>query len=410
MRSIAWAGFFLGLAVTTSSPGDEPATEPNAAASQRLLGPVGVNPQTTLDVESECAEEGEAMLENADVVADPEAAEEVQNEIRPIPRRTQIRLLGFLTPHTDGVELAKCGGCEQAWTDCRCNRCGWTAFGEWLLLQPRNADVLYAERALNCFTPPIGTEQIDFGAFSAYKVGVARKLHDGCSEIAASFTRFEANEKGRAVPTTGSDVLRPVLAFDPFATCDDSTSTRARASAGIDFERADLDYRSYIDHGCYRLDWLVGFGYGALKQDVQAVYDAGRVLIESDAWGYGVRLGGGAQYGTGCIRGFGHLDLTLLASNLKASYREVDDGTGVVPTTARVERDLDRIIPILDLEVGLAMDLCKNTVIKCGYVYSIWYNVVTVPEYVESVQRGDLSGPSDTLTFDGVFARLEYTW
>jgi hypothetical protein len=425
MKSISWAGFLLGLAFTAVSAGQETGSEPNPPASQRLIGSFGVDAEATTEqqpriteTDEMLAERDESTMESEDSTIESEemtveaedAVVEVQNDAGPSAKTPRARLVGFLTPQPAGTELAACGGCGHDWTDCCCNRCGWTAFGEWLLLQPRGADVLYAERALNCFTPPIGTEQIDFGAISGYKVGLARSLHDGCSEIVGTFTRFESVEEDRAVPTTGTDVLRPVLAFDPFVTCDDSTSTSARAKAGIDFERADVDYRAYIDHGCCRFDWLVGFGYGALKQDVQAIYDAGRVNVESDAWGYGVRLGGGTQYGKGCIRGFGHLDLTLLASNLKASYAEIDDGTGVVATNARVERDFDRIIPVLDLEVGLAVDLCKNTVLKCGYIYSIWYNVVTVPEYVESVQSGDLSGPSDTLTFDGVFARLEYAW
>jgi hypothetical protein len=425
MKSLTSIGLLVALSFATGVVGQETGYSQDPPASHRLIGPFGVDSDvnsdqepTIADFDEAVADTDESIMESEVSTAESEVATveveesvvEVTDDSAQISKKSRVRLIGFLTPQPAGTELAECGGCRQAWTDCCCDRCNWTVFGQWLLLQPRNADVLYAERALNCFTPPIGTEQIDFGAFSGYKVGFARSLHGGCSEIVASFTRFESVEEDRAVPTTGTDVLRPVLAFDPFVTCDDSTSTSARAKAGIDFERADIDYRATIDHGCFQFDWLVGFGYGALKQDVQAIYDAGRVNVESDAWGYGLRLGGGTQYGTGCIRGFGHLDLTLLASNLKASYAEIDDGTGVVATNARVERDFDRIIPVLDLEVGVAVDLCKNTVIKAGYVYSIWYNVVTVPEYVESVQNGNLSGPSDTLTFDGVFARLEYAW
>jgi hypothetical protein len=404
MKYMAWAGIFVGLVSTTAVAQEEVVTEPSAAVTQGLADPVGTEGQMASEGGAADTDDAEAVVENA------EALIEVPDDAESNEKIFQASLLARLIPQAASVELAHCDGCKQEWTDCCCKPCQWTVMGEWLLLQPRGADVLFAERAPTCFAPPTGTEQIDFGAFSGFRFGVARTLHDGCSEIAARFTHFEANESDRAASTTGTDIIRPVLAFDPFATCDDSTSTRARASAGIDFDRADVDFRAYIDHGCTRFDWVMGFGYGQLNQDVKAVYDAGRVEVESDAWGYGLRLGGGAQVGQGSIRGFGHLDLTLLASNLRASYREIDDGTGVVNTTANVDRDLDRIIPILDLEVGLAMDVCKNTVLKCGYVYSIWFNVVTAPEFVESVQGGDLTGPSDTLTFDGVFARVEYTW
>jgi hypothetical protein len=203
-------------------------------------------------------------------------------------------------------------------------------------------------------------------------------------------------------------VLLPLLFHPSLLNCPLGTSTRARASSSIDFDRVNIDYRRYVDCGCLRLDWLVGFGYGELIQDLRAIYDEGRVEVNSESWGYGARIGGGGEYGVGRFRGFAHGDLTLLASNAKARYQTIDifDGEEVDFT-----QDLDRIIPVVDLEVGVAMDLCRNTVLKVGYTYSIWFNVVTTPVFVSDVQHGDIDGNSgDTLTFDGVFARVEINW
>ena len=341
------------------------------------------------------------LLTSQDLVADDEVETAEAKTIDTAPSATEVTKIEPIR--------ATCERCNHEWTDCCCDQHGWTFFGQYLLLQPRGADPVYAVRALNCTTPPLSTEQIDMGAFSAFKFGIAKECGE-CSTIGASFTRFESVEEDRAARTTGTDVLRPVLAFDPFVTCNDSTSTLAHAAAGIDFTRVDIDYRSYIDCGCFRFDWLAGFAYGELNQDLRAVYDEGRVNVDADFWGYGAKIGGGAEYRHGCLRGFGHADLTLLASNLKAHYQEIDDGTGVVDTRVNFDQELDRIVPVLDLELGVAVDVCQNTVLKVGYTYSIWFNVVTTPEFVSAVQHRDITGTSDTLTFDGLFARIEYTW
>src|SRR5262245_24909045 len=135
---------------------------------------------------------------------------------------------------TDGGELAKCGKCGQEWTTCCCpTGCGLTIFAEWMLLQPRGADVVFAARALDCFNPPLDTSQIDFGSFDSYRVGFSKTVHDGCSEIGASFWNFDAHEEEHAPRTTGDDVLLPLLLHPSQITCPGSTSTLARASAGI---------------------------------------------------------------------------------------------------------------------------------------------------------------------------------
>lgn len=191
-------------------------------------------------------------------------------------------------------DLGKCDHCGRAWEDCCCEHC-WTAFGEYLLLQPRGADIVFAVPSLTCTSPPLGSaNQVDFGFDSGFRVGLARAICPGVSEIAATYTHFESNEGASAVAPVGM-VLHPVLTHPLLDSCDNETSTLARASASINFDRADIDYRRYTDCGCLRLDWLVGFGYGQLNQDLDVHYEADRVRAASDAFGYGVRLGGGGE-------------------------------------------------------------------------------------------------------------------
>src|SRR5262245_45538266 len=42
-----------------------------------------------------------------------------------------------------------CDHCHRQMTDCCCGGHGLTFFGEWLLLQPRDANIVYAVRAPN---------------------------------------------------------------------------------------------------------------------------------------------------------------------------------------------------------------------------------------------------------------------
>ena len=309
---------------------------------------------------------------------------------------------------SDPAEAAVCDRCGKAWASCHCDGHGWKFFGEYLVLHPRGADPVFALRAPTCLQPPTGVEQIDFGMESGFRLGFEKEIGDGFSTIGANFAHFEANDERRAAPTTGGGVLVPIVAFDPTATCNGSTSTLASASAGVGFDRVSLDYRRYIESGNCKFDWLVGFAYGQLTQDLKAQFDEDRVTVDTGAWGYGLHVGGGLEYGLGCLRGFGHADLTLLASNAKADYTQTNAFTGQV---AHFNQDLDRIIPVLDLELGVAVDVCRNTVIKAGYLYSIWFNVVTTPDFIDAVQGLNVDGSvSDTLTFDGLFVRLEYTW
>ncbi len=309
----------------------------------------------------------------------------------------------------DKKDLAKCDKCNQAWPNCCCHSgssCG--LFAEWLFLTPRGGDLVYAARAGNCFDPPTGgAEQIDFGAQSGFSVGFFKDC-GACSDISVKWMHFEATEEDHTTPTTGADVILPLLFHPSLVNCPAATSTSARASQSIDFDRVNIDFRSRCRWKGCELDWLVGFGYGQLNQNISAYYDEGFVKANSDIYGYGVRLGGGATYGHGCMKLFTHADLTLLAANVSANYSNVDlfDGGQV-----DYEQDLDRIIPVLDLEVGLSMDLGCGTMLKFGYLYSMWCNTVTTPSFIEDVQKGDITGNSgDVLSFDGLFVRLEFVW
>lgn len=313
----------------------------------------------------------------------------------------------------DMAPMAVCDRCGKDWKDCKCDGHGWTFFGQWLLLQPKGADPVFAVRSSTCTSPPLGSaEQLDFGSESGFKIGIGRALHEPCSEIMATWTHFESNEDHSAT-IAAPFTLRPLLTHPVLNSCDDGTTVSARADATIDFDRVELDYRRYIDMGCIRAEYAVGFAYGQLNQDLFAEYGDGPVVVDrvevvTDSFGYGVHVGAGGEYGHGCCRAFGRIDFTVLNADTDARYRQIDAFTG---QEALYKEQLDRIMPILDLELGIAVDVTQCMVLKVGYMYSFWFNVVTPADFVDHVHDGSIDGDvHDTLTFDGVFVRLEVTW
>jgi hypothetical protein len=405
MRYIAWTAILFGL--TAPATAQETATERDPENAQQLLGPIGAEQAVTSDWRS-AKHEDESPVENAEAVVDVSEEESGGNIL-------QTKLLGRLIPTAiGGTELAHCDGCKQELTDCCCGQCEWMAFGEYLLLQPRGADAVFALRSTACagtgLAPLLGSEQLDFDAESGFNVGIAKMLCDGCSSIGANFMHFEANQTGTATAIP-PQVLFPTLVFDPLATCNATTSSFARATSSINFDRVAVDYKRNFEWCCIDMDWVAGFAYGQLNQDLKARYDDTRfVSVVSDSWGYGAHFGLGGEYGFGCLRGLAHVDLTLLASNAEAHFRQTEK-LGPTNVIADVDHQVDRIIPVLDLRLGAAYDVCDNVTVSAGYVYSIWFNVVTTPDFVHDVQTAHFdSGDGDTLTFDGLFARIEVRW
>ncbi len=65
-------------------------------------------------------------------------------------------------------------------------------------------------------------------------------------------------------------------------------------------------------------------------------------------------------------------------------------------------------MPILDFELGLAWLSAGQCVrISGGYMVAAWFNSVTTPGWIQSVQSGTFNPGGDTITFDGLTARAE---
>jgi hypothetical protein len=208
-------------------------------------------------------------------------------------------------------------------------------------------------------------------------------------------------------------VIRSTLAHPNTLNCDVS-SLLASAAYDIDFKLADIDYRRLLCHGCcYAVNWQVGARYGKLDQDLLATYSIlGTTTVETaiDFDGFGPRLGldgeillckGLSLYGRGAA--------SFLLGHFAGDLVQQNTFSGVLVTTTYSN---DRIVPILELDVGLGWTSPAGRVrLLAGYYLASWFNTVTTPDLINAVQLNNFSNSGDalsgTITFDGLTARVE---
>jgi hypothetical protein len=291
-------------------------------------------------------------------------------------------------------------------------------FGDYLYLSPRDADVAYAvpQDGIGPGATPMGevatvdpqfAHGIRFGAFFA--LGHAAKIR-------GTYTRYE-NSSDSSVTADAPLVINPLVMY-PGTFGAGFTAQEASASSDIKFQFIDLDYE-VVSMTCedFWVGYFVGARYGQLDQTFNATFPFalpnGTTTVNSAINFDGIGLRGGVQgersifYNRG-FRIYGHGILSLMAGQFSSSYVQQNQFNGVEVNTAFSE---DRIVPIVDLEAGIAWVSAKNRFrVSGGYMISAWYNTVTTPAWIQGVQQQDFTSVKDRLTFDGLVARAEVSF
>jgi hypothetical protein len=179
----------------------------------------------------------------------------------------------------------------------------------------------------------------------------------------------------------------------------------------------DLDYRSYLVQTCTSsLDYVIGLRYGSLEQAFAARYtddlsqDSNRseVATDIDFTGVGVRLGLEAErfYCAVPVKLYMKGFTSLMAGEFDAAYQQtVQLGSNYGVDT---NWTAGRIVPTFDFELGGGFYLPGGRMqATVGYVFSAWTNVVKTEDWIHSVQTNDFRDMGDTMTFDGLVARVE---
>ncbi len=313
---------------------------------------------------------------------------------------------------TLGHEIS-CGKCGNAVEECVCID-SVSIYIDWLYLQPRGTDLGYAYPTDGAFEPPLGpTSQIDYDYEpEGFRVGGFAGLGDGKHTIGVTYTRFQAGTNSSAFAPPGMTLQTLLLASPSPLTADAATSGFAIAHSEVDVNLFDIDLRHYFCMGFdgpgKELYGFIGTRISTLDQMFNVTYDRDLVHTAQDLRGAGIRGGVGGSTTIHGVKLFGSAGVSVLSTEIETMYRQTNNLDGVV---VDYRQDIDRIVPVLDLELGVGFDLGKHCSISVGYLYSIWFNVVTPEQTIEAVQAGDFTGDvEDNLTFDGFFTRFEASW
>jgi hypothetical protein len=294
-------------------------------------------------------------------------------------------------------------------------------FAEYLYLHPRGIDLAHATQqdgTGGAGTVPFGRVGVlDPSAEAGIRTGFSFCL-DSCSSLAATFSHFESTARDSLdVPVGPGNPAVGSLVQHPGATLVGSTGP-VTAAYGIDFDIVDFDYRRLIcgSEDGY-LNYSLGVRYGRLEQNFiqQGVFTGGggsvRTTTDIDFDGVGVRFGldGERRIGCGAWTFYGKSSISALAGEYRSNYLMVN--TTTVTTLAIVDWQDDRFTGVFDYELGFAWrDCCNRWKLSVGYTAAYWFNTVTTPEFIRAAQSGNYVDLGDTVSFDGLTARVEYQW
>jgi hypothetical protein len=282
-------------------------------------------------------------------------------------------------------------------------------------LRPRNAEVVYAVPFNGPIDSPpavpiqIGpTGIVDPEYDSGFRTGFSAALGDYAS-LGATYTWFESNVSDQ-ISIDAPYVIRSTVSH-PSTWNASSDGLDAGAVSGIDFDLVDLDFRHLFLCGeFHNMNYLVGLRYAYLEQGFQSVYavnGAETVLtnIRFDGGGFRLGLEGERAIYTSGFMIYGRGIANFVFGEFRADYDQWQAFDQSVVDTAW---SAGRVVPILDLELGLSWTSCKGCWhFAAGYMVSAWYNTVKTSEWIESVRTNTFLNLGDTLTFDGFVARME---
>ena len=301
-----------------------------------------------------------------------------------------------------------CDCCTPMW----CHRCG--VFADLLYIRPGNIDYIYAQERTGTLptdspTGPVG--RVGFDAALGYRFGVNHAMSD-CSSLQFSYTWFQVDTQDSITAAPGT-----VLAFlpgDPSIPNVGASSIQASARYNLRFQQADLDYRGLLygtDNSA--LNYFGGIRYANLKQDFHAQEDVGAPTgltdaishISFDGFGIGMGLDGIRRSAYSGLLVYGRGSASFVSGEFKANFRQLSQfGPNSVVGNDLVDY---RVMSILQTELGVGWQNCFGCIrVTAGYQFAGWFNALTIPSYIAGVQTRQFSDLNETLSFDGLVARV----
>ena len=290
-------------------------------------------------------------------------------------------------------------------------------YGDVLYIRARKAEVPYAVEA----DGPVaaGSVPLQMGAIglldSDYDLGFRAGVNialDTVSSIDIRYTFFES-ETDDELSSTSPDVVRSMVSHPSTqnAAVDVLSSV---ANLDIDFQIIDLSYR-HLWKCCdlFSANYVVGARYADFDQefDVDFVKNVDEsVQTDIDFEGAGLRIGLETQRFS--CRNQLHVYANGYASLLSGQFRgHYFQGNNFDGTEVDVRWEAGRVVPILDFEAGVGWNSLNNKLsVSAGYMVSAWFNSVRTSDFINAVQTNNYLDLCDSIWFDGLQARVSYSF
>jgi hypothetical protein len=289
----------------------------------------------------------------------------------------------------------------------------WTVFGDVLYLHPTGVDMAHA--------------QIQDGARPAGLIGVADPSFDVGFRVGgemlfapndAVFVAYTFFEEGTTSAVGGpADSVLSLVQHQgvPIGTA----AGPVTADYEIEFQIGDIAYRRFLVHDAVgAVSVYAGGRFGHLEQrflqqSANQFIPPNQILhtsttIEFDGGGPMTGIDAARTIGGSGFSVYGRALVAALTGEFDSHYRMFTP-----PATRRAEAiwQDDRIVPMLDYELGLAWTSPLGRFrLAAGYLASHWFNAVTTPVFVDAVQANNYVDVSDTISFDGLVGRAEVRW
>jgi hypothetical protein len=299
----------------------------------------------------------------------------------------------------------------------------WKIFGDALWLQPTGADVAHAQQQDGiggAGTVPFGLIGVTDSEFDlGYRVGGEFKI-DPCSAVFASYTFYETETTDVVDPpiipggsgAVGSLVHHPGAAIT-------ASAGPVTADYDIEFQLGDAAYRQFLLLDETRnVSVFAGGRFGRLEQDFMqtGVFGGGlggtrNTNTNIEFTGGGPMVGFDAEHRIGCspFSVYGRGLTAALTGQFESDYSLVNVTADTLLAEAHWEDD--RIVPMLDYELGLAWTSPGNHLrLAVGYMATHWFNAVTTPVFIDAVQANNYTDVGDTISFDGAVGHVELRW
>lgn len=303
---------------------------------------------------------------------------------------------------------------------------GTRVFGEFLFLRPRDTEVAVAvpgqAPVIMAGVPTVAVPQgetliLDPDHSAGVRVGVALPVQD-CITVQLAYAKLESETQNSrqltAAELNQNMALFPLLIHPRTALPNNLTNVAASGHLDVDFEIVDLDTRLILleGHG-YNLTGYAGSRWATLDQNLTASYSInGGTIVETGSQyeGLGPRLGLEGYGPIGCW-GFGYYarsDVSFLYGVSRGDFRQYQQNNAANPQIFN-KWEADRVAPVYELEMGFQwMGPRKHLRLSAGYMMSVWFNTITTEEVVQGLQDNQFDDLSDTMTFDGFTARVEF--